>query len=203
MMVKEKWLRQLKSALYKMPKQERLKALEFYLEMIDDKIESGESEDFVIKSLGSPQEVAKKILDENGIEHNPKNQNVGEKIVESVHKMPLWAVITIGFFAVTVGLPIAIGLGATLFSLVVTFWAVFGAMVGTAAGCIVLVFASCFFNLFGLVGNGFALLGASILGLGVAMLLAVAFWYLAVYTTKFVVYICKKLFKGGNSHEKK
>lgn len=197
MKLKEKWLKGLNRALYKMPKYERLKATEFYLELIDDKIESGEGEASVIESLGSPQGVAKKILDENGIKYNRANKNVGEKIVETASKLPLWAVIIIGFFAVTVGLPVVIGLGAALLSVVVTFWAVFGAMVGSAVGCLVAIFVSIILGMVGFVSNGVAFVGACILGLGVTMILAVGFWYLATYTTEFTVYVCKKLGKGG------
>ena len=202
MKLKERWLKKLNRALSKLSKQERAKVIEFYREMIDDKIESGESEISVIEKQGDPTGVAKKILTDNGIEDDCINENICKKIVSTAKKMPLWATLTIGFFAVVVGLPIVIGLGAGLFSLVVTFWAVFGAMVGVSVGCAIATLPAIVMGIGGFVGNGFALVGACILGCGVCMLLAVGFWYLSICTTQITVYICKKLSKGGKKHEK-
>ena len=105
MKTKEIWLDIFEDSLQKMPKSERNKIIEFYREMIEDKIESGIIEEEVIASLGNPYDVASKILDENGIKYKSADLSKSEEKSKREPKkegLPLWLTLIVGFFGVTV-----------------------------------------------------------------------------------------------------
>ena len=64
MMTRNKYLKELRSFLGKLPKEDRKRILEFYNELIDDKLEAGQSEEEILGEFGSPEELAKQIFQE-------------------------------------------------------------------------------------------------------------------------------------------
>ena len=48
MMTRNKYLKELRSFLGKLPKEDRKRILEFYNELIDDKLEAGQSEEEIL-----------------------------------------------------------------------------------------------------------------------------------------------------------
>lgn len=76
-MNKEKYLKELSRLIRKLPDDEREKILEFYREIIEDKIESGETEERAVGELGDARFLAQKILSENP---NRKPANTGKVI---------------------------------------------------------------------------------------------------------------------------
>ena len=201
MTTKELWLDMFDETLSKMPKSERKRVVDFYREMIEDKIEEGKSEEEVIQALGNPYDSAKKILDENQIKYKEKDlkDEDGFKLERTQGKkeMPVWLVLIYGFFGVTVGIPLVV----TWFALLVCFWAVFGAMVVSSFACVLAIFASIIMALVGYVKGGGALIGGAIVGAGVTMILAVGFWYLAIYMTKATIWAYKKIANRGEKNE--
>lgn len=63
-MTKYEWDSELKRHIAGLPKEEQTKALEFYNELFEDKIESGYKEKRIIAEFGNPRDVADKILEE-------------------------------------------------------------------------------------------------------------------------------------------
>lgn len=63
-MTKYEWESELKRHIAGLPKEEQTKALEFYNELFEDKIESGYKEKRIIAEFGNPRDVADKILEE-------------------------------------------------------------------------------------------------------------------------------------------
>ena len=61
-MTKYGWDKQLRAALSALPKEEQDKALDFYTESFEDKLESGLSEEAAIESFGPVSEAAQRIL---------------------------------------------------------------------------------------------------------------------------------------------
>ena len=61
-MNKTELLNSLRESLCGLPEEELTKSLDFYSEMIDDRIEDGMSEDEAVAAMGEPQEIADKIL---------------------------------------------------------------------------------------------------------------------------------------------
>ena len=64
-MEKEEYLKELSRLLRSLSDEERKKILEFYREIIEDKMENGEAEEQAVKDLGDVRILAQKILSEN------------------------------------------------------------------------------------------------------------------------------------------
>ena len=195
-MTKELWLKILEEALKKMSKSERNRVLEFYREMIEDKLEGGASEGVVIESLGNPHDVANKILEENGVKAEEEKVNEEEKVVKQEAKkkgIPVWLACVSGIVVV----PAGISLIAGWFSAYVSFIATFGALVVSAVACVIAIFVSLIMAFSGYVTGGVALVGFTIAATGVVMLLAVAFWYVCKYMTKATGWILRKMARRG------
>ena len=183
-MTKELWLKILEDALKKMSKSERNRVLDFYREMIEDKIEGGASESDVVNSLGNPHDVAEKILEENGIKSTAEAAEEEQKAVVHTEPkkkgIPVWLACVSGIVVV----PLAISLIVSWFSVYISFVATFFAFVVSAFACVIAIFVSLIMAFTGYVPGGVALVGAAIAGTGIVMLLAVAFWYVCKYMTK-------------------
>ena len=61
-MTKLEFLEELKKELCGLPSEDVQKSLEFYSELIDDKIEDGLSEEDAVSQIGNIEEIAKQIL---------------------------------------------------------------------------------------------------------------------------------------------
>lgn len=61
-MTKQLFLNELAAALHGLPREERYRTLGYYDELIDDRMEDGQSEEDAVASLGEPQQVAREIL---------------------------------------------------------------------------------------------------------------------------------------------
>lgn len=78
-MNQSEYLKKLKHYLSPLGREDRNKIIEYYAELIGDKIESGITEQEVLKSLGEPQELAEKILSESSdYKTKPKHSNNGK-----------------------------------------------------------------------------------------------------------------------------
>ena len=194
-MTKELWLGILEDALKKMSKSERSKVLEFYREMIEDKIEGGASEGSVLESLGNPHDVAQNILEENGVkaEETKEDVEVVEKSQPKKKGIPVWLACVLGIVVV----PLGISLIAAWFSVYVSFVATFFALVVSAFACVIAIFVSLIMAFTGYVSGGVALVGATIAGTGIVILFAVGFWYVCKYMTKATKWILSKKAKRG------
>ena len=67
-MNKREFLRSLSASLRGMPRGERAQSLEYYGEMIQDRMEEGLSEEEAVARLGSADEIARQILESNGVQ---------------------------------------------------------------------------------------------------------------------------------------
>ena len=108
-MDKEKFLTQLREKLYKVPEEERNNAIKYYEEYFEEAGE--ENEQSVIESLGSPSEVAAKIMMDLALKETDKENP--KKRFSSV-----WMVI-LAIFASPIALQIAIVLITLLLVLVI------------------------------------------------------------------------------------
>ena len=203
-MTAKEWLEILEGKVKVLPKDEREEIVSYYSEMIADGIENGTSEEEFIKTLGNPNDVANKILAENGINHINDEQTGGadneyaQSTTKVINKksLPTWAILLIGFFGVLIGFPLFIAGLTILLCLFVTFWACFGVFVASTVACFIAIFVSIVMAIIGTVQSGLALIGGCILVAGLMALLSVGFWFVSLYTTKLIAFIFKKL-KGG------
>ena len=123
-MNKEKFLEELYHLLKNLPKSERQQHLDYYAEMIDDRIEDGLREEEAVAALGSPADIATQIL--------------GDVPAKPVRKYPVWAIILIVLgsplwislllAAAAVVLSVVISLAAVYISVFLSLWAILAAL---------------------------------------------------------------------------
>lgn len=108
-MDKQTFLTRLRKALSGLPAQDIQKHIEYYTEMIDDRMEDGLTEAEAVAAVGDPEALAAQLLAET-----PKTKK---------ESLPVWAIVLL-----IVGSPIWISLLAAAFSVVIsvyaTLWAV-------------------------------------------------------------------------------
>ncbi len=193
-MTTKKWLKEFESYL-KLKRAERKKIVEFYAEVIADKRESGQTDEEIVSSLGNPYDVAVKVMEESGITVIKKGEVDKQKtvILDSVKKLPLWAIITLAFFGVIIGIPLL----AVVFSIVITCFALCVSGFAIAISCGLASIVSLFIAIFNPAMNGFAIFGGMLVATGVGILMALTFGYLSKLSTKLGAILCKGFFKKG------
>lgn len=142
------FINELGAALSALPPDEVQKALSYYVESIDDRMEDGMSEEEAIASLGAIPELAENILAQQ--EQEPLHPPVApEPTVEFIisepetpvippakKRIPAWAIVLL-----ILGSPVwlSLGLGAVIVALAlyITAWALLGSLVIIAGALIV------------------------------------------------------------------
>lgn len=131
-MTKKQFIKQLRAKLKGLPKKDIEERIAFYLEIIDDKMEEGATEEDAIQQIGSVEDIAGQILEEPPLAKRVKkkgteNRKLGTwEIVLLILGFPLWFPLLVSAFAV------ALSLYVVVFSLVIVFWAVFVCFVAVA-----------------------------------------------------------------------
>lgn len=166
-MNKEQFMIELKSALAGLPEDDKQKTLEFYSEMIEDRIEDGLSEEEAVAAVGAINEIRAQT-----IKDTPMTKLIKEKVKQKRSLTGLEiTLLAIGF---PLWFPILISVAAVIFSVYVTLWslivvlfAVEIAFAASAFACIVasipaFIFMNAPAALF-LLGSGLFLAGLSVL----------------------------------------
>ncbi len=186
-MTKLKFLDELKKALCGLPSEDIQKSLEFYSEMIDDKIEDGLLEEDAVSQIGNIEDIAKQILSDIPITKlvkqkiKPKRRMGAGEIILLILGSPIWLSLLIALMAVVFSVYVS------LWSVVVSLWASFAAFVGSAFGgfaAAVILFASGQ-NIYAasvMIAATFFLIGFSIL-----------FFFVCRALTKGMVWLTKKI----------
>lgn len=167
-MTKIKFLEALKIALSGLPEEDIKASVQYYNEMIDDKIEDGLTEEQAVAEIGEPQRVAEDILSEIPLSRLVKTKLKSKRslnaleIVLLVLCSPIWLSLLVAAFAVI------ISLYASLWAVIIALWAVFASLAacffsGIAAGVI--------FILKGNVASGIAVFGVGTVCAGLSILL--------------------------------
>ena len=169
-MNKNEFISSLATRLSFLPQNEINKSLEFYSEMIDDRIEDGMSEEEAVAALGSIDELAENamldtslpVLVKAKMKSNSKKRTLrGWQIVLIVIGFPFW-------------LPILIAIVAMLFAVYATVWSViismFAVVIGLIAGGLLGIGSSIVSMPLGFL-HGLFSLGAFIACVGIGMLL--------------------------------
>lgn len=188
-MRKQEFLDTLKTRLFGLPKQDVLEHLNFYSEMIDDRMEEGLTEDEAVSEIGSVDEIAAQIIEEIPLANiakkkiKPKRRFKAWEIVLLALGSPIWLSLLIAVFAVIFSFYIV------LWSLVVSLWAVFVSLIACALGGVVagIVFA---INANGF--TGMAMIGAGFVCAGLAGFL----FFGCKAATKGVLLLTKKIALG-------
>ena len=167
-MTKLEFIKKLEEKLSWLPKEEVEERLNFYSEMIDDRVEEGCSEEDAVSKIGTVEEISAQIIADTPFvkiakEKFIKNQtDKGIGLILLIAGSPIWLSLLIALFSVV------ISLYAVLWSLVVSLWAVLVSLfVCGPSGLIA-------FIVFLFTGNGIAglaYLGAGLVCSGLSLLL--------------------------------
>ena len=123
-MNKRSFLSTLKARLSSLPRKELSERLNFYSEMIDDRMEEGLSETDAVRAVGSIDEIAEEII---GARRSEKIERAKIKSSESLKGWelalliigsPLWVALLI------VALAVAFSVYAVIWALILALWAV-------------------------------------------------------------------------------
>lgn len=188
-MNKIEFIEALRRVLSGLPKNEIDERLDFYCEMIADRVEDGFSEEDAVNEIGSVEEIAEQIVADI-----PLSKLVKVK-VKPKRKLRVWEIVLI-----TVGSPIwlslLISLVAVIFSLyvswwsvIVSLWSVFVSAIGSSLGAIAVgIMNICMDNVL----SGIAMIGAALVLAGISILL----YYGCMAATKVTLTLTKKFVLG-------
>ena len=167
-MTKHEFITQLRDRLSELPEREVEERLSFYVEMIDDRIEDGRTEQEAVADLGPLDEVVAQIVADIPLLQiakkriTPTRRLKAWEIVLLAVGSPVWASLLIAALAVL------IALYASFWAIIVSLWAAFGSLVGCALGGVISGLAlSVGANL----PAGMALIGAGAVCAGLSVLL--------------------------------
>lgn len=136
-MKKNDFLEKLEKLLDGLPKCDIDSSVEYYSEMIDDKMEEGLSEEEAVAAIGTPEEIAENIISETPVTKavsksaKPKEERKGMNITLLILGFPLWLPLLVAALAVIFSVVVS------LWAVVVSVWAVFVSLAVSAAACLV------------------------------------------------------------------
>lgn len=136
-MTKQEFLSELRARLASLPAKDIEEHLDYYCEMIDDRIEEGLSEEDAVAAVGTVPDVAAQILAEEPIEEEaPKKRKArrkmrGWEITLLVLGSPIWLSLLIAAFSVLFSLIVS------AWAVAVSLWSVFFALAGSAVGFVI------------------------------------------------------------------
>ena len=158
-MNKQEFLTQLRNRLSGLPKEDIEERLNFFSEMIDDRMEEGLSEEEAVKLAGSVDEIVAQTVAEIPLAKiakeriSPKRQLRVWELVLIIVGSPIWLSLAIAVIAVIFSVYVS------LWAVIISLWSVFVALAVSALACI-LSSAITFF-----IGNVFTSLGLFSAGL--------------------------------------
>ena len=188
-MTKQEFLLALREKLSGLPKQDIEDSIDFYSEIIDDRIEEGCSEEDAVSDIGSVEEISSQIIADIPLSKlakeriKPKRRLRAWEIVLLALGSPIWLSLAIAAAAVILSLYVV------LWSLIVSVWAVFAALAICALGGVAVGV------IFAVVGNAFA--GIAVIGAGLVCAgVAIFMFFGCKAATKGTVVLTKKIALG-------
>ncbi len=161
-MNKQEFLERLQVVLSGLPREEAQERLNFYAEMIDDRIEEGLSEKEAVLAVGNIDEITAEIA--QAIPEKPRCERKFKpwEIVLLILGAPLWLSLLIAAFAVILSLYIS------LWAAIISLWAVFGAL---CAGTVGAATSGIGFLCHGHAASGAAMIGTALVCAGLSIFL--------------------------------
>ena len=189
-MKKQEFLNQLKTRLWALSPADIQRSLDYYSEMIDDRLEDGLSEEEAVAALGDLDEIVKQIMQE--MPHPPaaikKEQKQQRRIVP-------WVIVLL-VLGSPVWIPLVASVAAAVFSIYVSLWSVV-----LVLWC--LTVAACVSPLACLISILFSFAESSVLvNLGAALLmagLAILLFMVSMLASKGMIALTKLIWKSMKS----
>lgn len=187
-MNKESFLSALRGRLAGLPQEDVEERLNFYAEMIEDRMEDGLSEEEAVAEVGSVDEIAAQILGDiplSKIVKNkmPKRRLLAWEIVLLVLGFPVW------FPLLAAGVVVILAVYISIWAIIVSLWLVF---VAALVSAFALMFVGVWLAISASVPGGIAVVGTGIFGVGLAIFLCFG----CVATTKGMAILTKKIGLG-------
>ncbi len=183
-MTKLQFILALHEKLSGLPKNEVEERLNFYSEMIEDRMEEGLSEEEAVAAVGSIEEIAEQITCDI-----PLSKIAKEKIKPN-RSLTAWEIVLLGspvwVSLLIIGFALIISVYASVWTVIVSLWAVFGSIVASAFGVIV---AGVIMIVTGNALSGIALIGAGISLAGISIFL----YFGCKASTKGTVWLTKNI----------
>jgi uncharacterized membrane protein len=177
-MTKIKFLLALHDKLSGLPQDDVEERLNFYSEMIEDRMEEGMSEEEAVAAVGSVDEIAAQIVGDI-----PLTKMVKEKIKHK-HRLKAWEIVLLAvgspiWFSLLIAfLSVVVSLYVSLWSVVISLWSIFASLIACALYGVV---AGAAFSLGENALSGLAMIGAGLICGGLSV---------------FLFYGCKAVTKG-------
>ena len=189
-MKKQEFLDKLKGSLWAMPEADIRSSLEYYSEMIDDRMEDGLSEEEAVAAIGDLDEIVSQILSET-----PRPPQVVQNETPKKNRTPIWLIVLL-VLGSPVGGSLLIAAAAVVFSVWVSLWSVVIALYATAfalavcaLGLLVAAFSLLWIHRF---GKGAVLVGGALVCAGLAILI----FLLGNLTAKGLIALTKLIWNG-------
>lgn len=173
-MTKSEFLAALDSALAALPREDREKSLDYYSEMIDDRIEEGMSEREAVEAVGRAEELAAGIVAEAAPTETEAAQETAQTAEpERRRGMSAWTIALL-ILGSPVWLPLLLAGAAVLAAVYVVMWAMvlslYALTLSFAAGALSGVFGGITQLMSGKAAQALALVGAGLVCAGFAIL---------------------------------
>ena len=188
-MNKQAFLSVLRNRLSGLPKEDIERSVDFYSEIIDDRIEDGLSEDEAVKAIGSIDEIVSQILKETSLPKLVKSKvkpkralRVGE-IILLILGAPMWLPLVISIISIVFSAYIV------LWSVILVLYSIDLSFAATAVACILGTFA---YIPSGNIAQCFFIIGIGLACFGIAILL----FFIFNQITKGVLILSKKIVLG-------
>lgn len=169
-MNRNEFMNEIRSRLTGLPEADIQKTLDFYNEALEDRMEDGLSEDQAVEALGTPAEIADKVLMETPIPTLLKAQPA----IEPGRKIKAWEIVLIVLGA-PIWLPVAIVLFAVVLLLGIAIVAVVLALIFAVFAAAISGVVAAFGSLVGIImgegARGLLEFAAALLIVGIAVLL--------------------------------
>lgn len=188
-MTKLEFLLSLQDRLSGLPQDEVCERLNFYGEIIEDRMEDGLAEEEAVIAIGTVDDIVNQIIADIPFAKiakekiKPKRRLKAWEIVLLALGSPIWLSLLIAAFAVVLSIYVS------LWSVIISLWAVFGSFIGCAIGGIV---AGMGFVFGGYGFTAIAVIGAVLVFIGLAILL----FFGCRAATKGILLLTKKIAFG-------
>ena len=189
-MTKMQFLMSLHDQLSGLPKEDVEQRLNFYSEMIEDRMEEGMTEAEAVAAIGSVEEIVSQIIADTPLVKIAKERmkpnrrlNSGEIVLLALGS-PLWLSLLLAAGAVI------LAVYASTWSVIVSLWAAFGALIASAvAGLVVGIALACIRS----VPSGMVMMAAAMVCVGLSILMfhgcKLAMQGILILTRKFAVWL--------------
>ena len=169
-MTKNEFLAELRRRLADIPPKDLDSSIDYYAEMIDDRMDDGMTEEEAVRAMGTPDEAAKQVLSEIPLASLLKNR------IKPRRTLRTWEIVLL-ILGAPVWLPLLAAAFAVSLAVYAVIWSVvavcFAASVTIGAGALVGIFYPIYYFVLGRVGSGLFILGAGLFLLGLTFF---AFW---------------------------